>query len=620
MSAIETVTADWIRNASDERAAADGCFFAPEVGGFVVWWIERFCRLYEGEQAGESLVLRGCHECDHSAFEALEEFDESAAIERASLFAECVRAGHAVDWQYDVTMRMFGWQVYSNRWKRNVRRFRQACIYVPKKNKKSPTLAAWGLYLACGDGEPGQKVFFGAKDGNQAREIAGKHAIEMLSQSVELMAECSINQSLKRITHEPSRSILQPMSSANATTQRSKEGLNGSLLIDETHVVDRDFMRIISRAGISRSEPVHGEFSTAGDNPDGYGKERFDLACDIISGKQYDQEVLAVVYAAPQSLTAEELAKDPLKFGRMANPAMGHTVDSDEYLKDYHRSKGRQSDLADFMMYRLNVWQHSASPWLNSSDWSACYELFSEDDMLGELCYAALDLSRTKDTSSLQLLFPRENGEFRLLSYFWLPEQAAKRYEHLVRWSEFAACGDVTLIPGEVVEYDYIERKFIECAEKFSIQSLAYDRTYAHDVTLRMEEATGVERVEFSQGWAAMAGPTAELERLVVSHRLRHNGNRVMTWQCGHATVKTDNNGNKRILKPSNHQKVDGPVAAVMTVGMAMAEEQDSVYTSRGAVSIGDDGDLDDSGATPVEYQPAAASDLDHVNDVDFWG
>ena len=50
---------------------------------------------------------------------------------------------------------------------------------IPTHN--SPTIAAWGLYLLCGDGEKGAKVFFAAKNGMQARKIAGQREIDVVA-------------------------------------------------------------------------------------------------------------------------------------------------------------------------------------------------------------------------------------------------------------------------------------------------------------------------------------------------------------------------------------------------------------------------------------------------------
>src|SRR5678815_2948198 len=221
---IDATTKLWIRNEGDERAAANGCRMSLMRGAYTVWWIERYCKLYEGEgYAGEPVVLHGCHECDHSEFYATQEdfwLEDGTAgpaqeihLERAHLFAECVRHGHLIDWQYEVHMRLYGWEKFRKRWDRHCRRFRQGSIWIPKKQKKSPTLAANGMYLLCGDNEPGQKVFLAAKDGDQARKNAAAHTIEMLRQCPELYdpedprnGVCTLNLSTLQITHRPSRS------------------------------------------------------------------------------------------------------------------------------------------------------------------------------------------------------------------------------------------------------------------------------------------------------------------------------------------------------------------------------------------------------------------------------
>ncbi len=560
---IDKTTREWIRNAADEMAARNGCRMDLERGQFVVNWIQGYLRLYEGEYAGEMMILR--------------------------------------DWQLDTTLRLFGWIRWSDRWNRWVRRFRRASIWVPKKNKKSPTLAAWGLYLFAGDGEPGQKVYLCAKDGSQAREIAGKHAIEMLQQSPVLMSECTVNRTLMQITHEPSRSIMRPLSSANSRTKESKEGLNGSALIDETHVVDRDFIDRISRMGISRSEPLQIEVSTAGNNPDSYGKSQHDRAVSVEKGEIIDQALCTAIYEAPQDLEDSELDRDPLRYLRMANPAMGHTVDPEEALDDYNQSKRSNSALGVFKMYRLNIWQRAANPWLRGSDWDACKAAFTEDDLAGRECFAGLDLSATQDMSALVLIFPDGEDRYLQLPYFWLPEEMARENDHLVSFMDWHHAGRLILTPEDVVDYGFIKGTIRRLATKFQIMGLAYDPMFAEQITQEIEqgvrgedgkvveEGTGIARYQFKQTLVQFAVPTAAYERLVISHKLLHNGHPVLSWQAGHVHVYTDANTNKRPIKPKpgDIRKIDGIAAGIMGLDLAMrAPKRKTVYRRRGILRV----------------------------------
>jgi phage terminase large subunit-like protein len=243
------------------------------------------------------------------------------------------------------------------------------------------------------------------------------------------METCTINKVMSKIRHEPTRSEMYPLSSDNARTQQSKEGLNGSVFVDEVHVVDREFVSRISRAGISRSEPLFAEFSTSGNDPTTYGKDRFDLALRVIAGTEERQSLFAAVYAAPQDLKDDDLASDPMKWGRMANPAMGNTVDPDEYLDDYRKSSLKPSDLAEFKMYRLNVWQSSSNPFLRMSDWKACQRDYDEDELRGLPCCAGLDLALKWDTTAFVLVFPWDDPEHEEKCYrVTVPTQCVTRW------------------------------------------------------------------------------------------------------------------------------------------------------------------------------------------------
>jgi phage terminase large subunit-like protein len=504
-------------------------------------------------------------------------------------------------------MRVFGWVTFNEMRQKWVRRFREASVWVSKKNKKSPTMAAWGMYLMAGDEEPGQKVFLCAKDGMQVRANGAKHCTEMVRQSPELASVCTINKVEMRIVHEPSRSLMMPLSSSNERTQDSKQGLNGSVMVDETHVVDREFMLTVNRAGISRAEPLHAEFSTAGDDPDSYGKERFDLAERIIRGDAPDHwRTFAAIYAAPQDLKDGDLDADPLKYGRMANPALGHTVDPAEYLEDYHKSKKSPANLATFKMYRLDIWQNAASPWLAMEGWNKGRRPFRLEEFEGHECWSAWDLSTVLDFTALSLCFPQREEQYAIFWWFWLPEETATAVQHLIPIRDWTADKrtNLMLTPGATVDYGYIRSTFRELARRFEIQEMVYDDWNAEQTTQELhegvrdksgaviEEGTGVPRMVFSQAIKAFNEPSKRFEASVVNGKILHDGNPLATWMAGKATIKPDSNGNYRPMKPKkdSNKKIDGIITAVMSYWRALhSESKVSVYEreNRGFITIG---------------------------------
>lgn len=541
-------TNPWIRDRSDELALAAGMQFDAERGQMVCDWIEEYCILYEGEAAGEPVKL--------------------------------------LPWCRDATMRLFGWIKWSTQFNRWVRRFTKASIWCAKKNAKSPILSMWGLYLLAGDGEPGNKVFFASKTGEQIRENSVKHAAEMVWASPLLSKEIVVNKSIMQLTHKASRSILRPLSSSDAEAAKSKEGLNGSVLIDETHVVDDKFIKRISRAGISRAEPLQVEVSTAGLDPDCYGKRRQDYGREVAAGNG-DLSMLFICYEAPQDLAYADLEADPLKYGRMANPTMGQIVREDEYLADYTESKRSLAALADFLTYRLNIWQQASMPWIRKEDWAACRQSFTEDDLAGQTCCGGLDLAITRDMSALSLVFPCDDDRYRVLTYFFMPEAGIKRLaQHVPQIAEWVRDGYVTATPGETTDYRFIRRVFAEKAQKFFVAKLIYDEHFAEQLTNEMSEDTGVERLKLPQTATRLNEPTQNWERAVLDRKLEHDGNPVMAWQMGHVNIRTDANGNKRPVKPANedHKKIDGVLSGIMGLAGARTEAADGDWYRPGGM------------------------------------
>lgn len=94
----------WVRTAADEKAVAAGMRFDPERAAFACDWIEGYCRLYEGELAGEPFVL--------------------------------------LPYQRDFFGRLFGWVQWSDEWGQWIRRFTRVSFWGAKKNGKSPMCAA----------------------------------------------------------------------------------------------------------------------------------------------------------------------------------------------------------------------------------------------------------------------------------------------------------------------------------------------------------------------------------------------------------------------------------------------------------------------------------------------
>jgi phage terminase large subunit-like protein len=586
----ESYTEAWIRNRSDELAVENGCWFDPDAASYVIWWIERYCRLYEGEYAGDRLVLHSIAEQPNWPVPD-EWYDPSGTPnedvleifrERAKWHNRLRNEGASLHWQYECIMRLFGWMRYSRKWKKPVRRFNKGGIWVCKKNGKSPTAAAITLYLCMGEGEAGQKVFIAAKDSVQAG-IIWTHCEMMRQQSPELQFSTKTNNTTRRITHSDSASFIEPLSSSNSRTQNAKEGLNGCVIVDETHVVDRDFMAILEGAGISRSQPMHLEVSTAGKDTNGYGKSQFDYGAKVANGEIEDQQFFYAAYHAPQSIKLDEIDADPEKFLRMGNPAWDHLIDPEEIIATYAKKKKSRYDFANFLMYRCNVWMHAVDAWRVSGSWNRCRHEKTIEDYRDKPCIIGIDLARKYDLAGAAAAFPNKDGSIDLLVWAWTNETIVRERAPLIPdMLNWVADGHLKATEGSVIDFHVIEKDLRNLCEIFDVRGLIYDSVYAEDLTRSISEGrrvdpedphskyihepTYVPRASMPQTFLGQAAPTVNFENDVCQEVLRHNDHPVLNWQISHATTAADSNGNIKIVKPKrgDFRTVDIVQAAIM--------------------------------------------------------
>jgi len=568
------LTKRWCRNKSDEYAVKDGYWFDLERASFAIWWIESHIVLYEGNNAGEPLRLKSA--ADEPEWEIPDYFDwEDEYIhdlfsERQEWHLSQTENGHFMDWQYEVISRIFGWVHQSEHFSQVVRRFREAGVFVAKKNKKSPTMAATAMYLAFGDGEPGNNVMLAAKDGAQARMIGAQHCVQAYEQSTKLRESLKLNKNLMQLTDKNSRSRLFPLSSSNTRTQASKEGLNGSIVVDETHVVDRAFVDIISRAGISRAEPLFSTWSTAGIDNSGFGREWFDYGLRIQSGEVRNNAHFSYVAAIPQTATDHEIHADPLGHIKMANPAYGHTIDPAEVMADYDRSKISPSGFAKFKMYRLNQWTAAETTFIKETSWSECGDDIRIEDFEGKTCWCGLDIASTRDLTCFTMIFDVDGIPY-VFTDSWMTRMRANEENEIVPylgWSKTVSA-QLTLLPGQVINEDLVFNDIKARAEQFNIREIHFDPNKSRHLLKLIEEDLGIEMVIFRQSTREFSPHLDAMERHILEGTLRHNNNPVVLEHLRNAQCYEDKHGYRMLVKPElggEHKKIDAAVSMVMAM------------------------------------------------------
>mgnify|MGYP002857483454 CR=1 FL=1 len=456
--------------------------------------------------------------------------------------------------------------------------------FVPTHN--SELAAAVALLLTCADGEKRAEVYGCAADRQQAT-IVFDVAADMIRQCPPLAKRCKILTANKRIIFNPTNSFYQVLSAE----AYSKHGFNISgVIFDELHAQpDRRLYDVMTKgSGFARTQPLYFNITTAGSNLNSICYEVHQKAKDILEGRKIDSTFYPVIYGAEMDddwTSPEVWAK--------ANPSLGVTIDIEKLEAACNSAKNTPAEESAFRQLNLNQWQTQNERWLSMLKVNACKVDFTEEDLEGRVCYGGLDLSSTTDLTAFVLVFPptADDDKYYVLPYFWLPEETIDlrtRRDH-VPYAKWKQEGIFFTTEGNVVDYDYIEKKIVELGQRYEIRRICYDRWNATQLTQRLELEYGFEMAQFGQGFFSMSSPSKELERLILEKKIAHNGHKVLLWCFDNVCCDIDAAGNIKPSKKKATEKIDGVVALIMGLDAAIkcgGVQERSVYESRGLLFI----------------------------------
>ncbi len=519
----------------DPHAMADGYRFDDDRAYHAVWWFHNRLTHCKGALAGQPFMLEA--------------------------------------WQQAIVANLFGWVTDDEE---ELRRFREAFIYVARKNGKSPMAAGLLMFMLFEDGEPGAEIYGAASEYKQA-SLVFEHARGMVLNEPELDERAQIfkGQS-KAIQLEEDFSTYRVIASGADATH----GFNThAAVVDELHTQpDSELVDTLLTSTGARRNPVVIYITTADYARESICNEKLDYAEKVRDGIVPDPRYLPAVFRADKD---DDWTK-PETWAK-ANPNLDVSV-SGEYLeRECQRAQETPRYENTFKRLHLNLTTEQAVRWIPMEKWDACAGDLDVEALEGRPCFAALDLSTTTDITALGLFFPEDGNAF--LPFFWLPEDTSRdrSKRDRVEYQTWAKAGLIELTPGNVVDQDIIRQRVNDAGERFDIQDVAVDPWNAAQLMTQLA-GDGFNVVQFRQGYASMSPAAKELERMVVAGELRHGGNPVLRWMASNVAIEQDAAGNIKPSKKKSTERIDGIVTLVMAVGRAAMtpERQASVYEQGG--------------------------------------
>ena len=481
-------------------------------------------------------------------------------------------------WQCFIEANVHGWKWTAD----GTRRFKAAYEEVARKNGKTLRMGANGVYYLVGDDEPGPQVYSAATKRDQAREIFEASA-EMVKQDASL-SRVAIAETHK-IKPRKGRGRFLPLSKDS----KRMDGFNVHAgLIDEVHAhPDSSLYNVVRSGTAARRQPIMRMITTAGFDRKSFCYDQRGRAIKVLEGTVEDDALFAIIY----TLDDPENWADESEWIK-ANPNLGVSVKISTLRDQCREAHDIPDQKVEFLTKRLNIWTYGQVVWMNMEKWHRTRnenidgvlpfaEECNDSELIGEECYGGLDLSNVEDIASLSLTF-NIGGKKQLYNRGYLPQAALERRlkDGDPTLEKYKDSGHLIVLPGEVLNYDFIKQDILNICEWYDVKGIAYDRWNSSKLVNELLEKE-IPMVQFGQGIVSMSAPTKELMRLALTQEVEQN-DPLLTWAVSNVVVVMDPAGNIKPDKSKVSEKIDPAVSAIMAIALDMDvdddDEDDSIY------------------------------------------
>lgn len=500
-----------------------------------------------------------------------------------------------------------------------------------RKNAKTALAAALVLAFLVGpEAETNGEVLSAASDKEQSG-IIYKMCSQMIALDDELSQRCKCVDTVKRIICYDLGSTYKALT---ADAHRQHGGNPIFCIYDElAQAKDRELYDVLSTAFGAQEKGLLLVISTQSADPTSVMSELVDDAILQMRGELNDPYFFGEVWALPDDPDDDTFGPVPgviLVDGKrvvdifdernwyLANPALGDFKVLADMRARAMRAQRTAANEAAFRNLHLNQRADGAAAYIKRADWERGQEAVAEEELRKRPLHLGLDLSARLDLTALVGAFEGDD-DVAVKSWFFTPADTLEDRAKIdkANYPGWRDAGHLIATPGKSVSYFMVAKKVIELATTYNLVQLAFDRWRIDDFKKELERAGLVVRsenetlpggkvvtrevvhlgdrsfklVQHGQGFKDMAPSIDNLEVIAVNHKLKHDGNPVLTYCMSNVKLTKDEAGNRKFDKKRETRRIDGAVALAMAVAAiskfeAARPQGPSVYESRGVIAF----------------------------------
>ena len=251
-----------------------------------------------------------------------------------------------------------------------------------------------------------------------------------------------------------------------------------------------------------------------------------------------------------------------------SNPNLGKTVQYDTLSLEVEKMEKVPSARNDILAKRFSIPMEGYTYYFTYEETLP----HKKRDYWGLPCSLGIDLSQGDDFCSFTFLFPLSDGGFGVKTRNYISNSTLNKLSTAMRqkYEEFMKEGSLIVLEGSVLDmmevYEDVDL-YIE-NHQYDVVCVGYDPYNAKEFIDRWERENsgfGIEKVR--QGSRTESVPLGELKNLA-EDRLLLFDEELMVFAMGNCITLEDTNGNRKLYKKRNEEKIDA-VAAMMDAYVA---------------------------------------------------
>ena len=333
------------------------------------------------------------------------------------------------DWQIFIVYNLVGFYYNGT----NERRFKEAFIFIPRKNGKTTFIAALAWGLAILERKSGSTIYIVAASQKQAcqsfdfiiHSLRSKGMIEDF-RVLNNNAEHSVSY---QFIDDDGRVVGSIRIEALASNPDAQDSFNCNIAIaDEIHAFKKasQYNRFKEAMKAYTNKLMVG-ITTAGDNINSFCYGRLTYAIKVVDGSVVDDSLFCFVSRADQDEKGEVDYTNALQHEK-ANPSFGSMIRPADIMQEALQAQNDPQQRKDFLSRSLNIYTSAIKAYFNVDEFKASDKKY--DWTLEQLAklpidwYGGADLSKMHDLTAA-CLFGNYKGVDIAITHAWFPVTAA---------------------------------------------------------------------------------------------------------------------------------------------------------------------------------------------------